>query len=100
MLTPSNFTPHSLEHTATMLARLAGLRSGLRAVPTATTSSRLFSTSPIRSASTLLFIEHKNGTINPGSLVALTAAGKIGGDVDGLVVGAEGIEGVVDKALK
>ncbi|UZJ53478.1 hypothetical protein CBS101457_002798 [Exobasidium rhododendri] len=84
-----------------MLARISGLRGGLRSIPsTATITSRLFSSSRIQLGNTLLFIEHKNGAINAASLVALTAAGKIGGDVDGLVVGAEGIEGVVDKAVK
>jgi len=84
-----------------MLSRLSGLRSSVRALPSSSSSSsRLFSTSRIQLANTLLFVEHKNGKINPASLVALTAAGKIGGDVDGLVVGADGIEGVVDQAVK
>lgn len=84
-----------------MLARLSGLRGTLRALPTASVSStRAFSTSRINLASTLVFVEHKNGKINPASLVALTAAGKIGGDVDGLVVGNDGIDKVVDAASK
>lgn len=82
-----------------MLARLSGLRSGFQVI-SASSLSRLFSTSRIHQANTLLFLEHKNGKINPSSLVALTAAGKLGGDVDGLVVGDDGIDKVVDQAVK
>jgi hypothetical protein len=35
----------------------------------------------------LLFLEHKDGTIDSGSLSALTAAQQLGGTVTGLVVG-------------
>lgn len=88
-----------------MLARLSSLRSGLYARPVSaalsgSASCRLFSTSRVSLGNTLLFVEHKNGKINPASLVALTAAGKVGGDVDGLVVGSDGIDGVVDQACK
>lgn len=82
-----------------MLAPLSALRGGARNFAGPSTS-RLFSTSRVQLGNTLLFVEHKNGKINPGSLVALTAASKIGGDVDGLVVGGDGIEKVVDLASK
>jgi electron transfer flavoprotein alpha subunit len=50
----------------------------------------------------LLFIEHKNGKLNPGTLSALTAAQNIGGDIVGLVTGdAEGDSvDVIAKAAK
>lgn len=75
---------------------LAPLRSAL--APTA--FRRTFASTSAARASTLLFIEHKGGAINQASLVALTAAGKIGGEVHGVVVGSEGVEGVVEKAKK
>lgn len=70
------------------------------ATAAASSSSRTFATSAARLANSLLFLEHKNGTINPASLVALTAASKVGGDVDGIVLGGDDVDGVVDKAAK
>ena len=64
------------------------VRSMLRAGSRAATPLRAFSTSSIREANTLLFIEHKNGAINPASLSALTAAQKLGGEVHALVTGS------------
>ncbi len=62
---------------------------------------RALSTSRPSLASTLLFIEHKKGEINPTTLSAVTAAGKLGGDVHGVVVGTESeIEQAADKASK
>lgn len=50
---------------------------------------------------TLLFIEHRGGAIESGSLSALTAAGKLGGSVTGLVVGApDEVEPIVESAKK
>ncbi|KAL0578293.1 Electron transfer flavoprotein alpha-subunit [Marasmius crinis-equi] len=49
----------------------------------------------------LIFIEHRQGTIEPGSLSALTAAEQLGGKVTGLVVGGQDqVPGVVDKVKK
>lgn len=49
----------------------------------------------------LLFLEHRGGVIDSGSLSALTAAEQLGGEVSALVVGsAEHVPGVVDKAKK
>ena len=49
----------------------------------------------------LVFLEHRQGVLDPGSLSALTAAEQLGGKVTGLVVGApEHVEGVVEKAKK
>ncbi|KAG7098808.1 hypothetical protein E1B28_000713 [Marasmius oreades] len=49
----------------------------------------------------LIFLEHRQGAIESGSLSALTAAGQLGGTVTGLVVGASSqIPGVVDKLQK
>jgi electron transfer flavoprotein alpha subunit len=50
-----------------------------------------------RFASTLVLLEHRAGALNPGTLNAITAAGKLGGDVTGVVVGGEG-EGVDEVA--
>jgi electron transfer flavoprotein alpha subunit len=94
-----NTTSLAFSSSYSMLAHLSALRGGVRSFA-APSTSRLFSTSRIQLANTLLFIEHKNGKLNPGSLVALTAASKIGGEVDGLVVGGDGIESVVDLACK
>ena len=49
----------------------------------------------------LVFLEHRDGAIDSGSLSALAAAQQLGGQVTGLVIGAPGqVEGVVDKAKK
>lgn len=49
----------------------------------------------------LVFLEHRAGTIEPGSLSALTAAGQLGGKVTGLVVGApDEVKQVVGNARK
>lgn len=50
---------------------------------------------------TLVYLEHHNGEIDSGSLSALTAAGRLGGNVTGLVVGKpESLADVVEKAKK
>ncbi|KAK7472655.1 Electron transfer flavoprotein alpha-subunit [Stygiomarasmius scandens] len=47
----------------------------------------------------LLFLDHRKGVIDPGSLSALTAASQLGGQVTGLVVGAnDHVSSVLDKA--
>ncbi|KAF8629406.1 hypothetical protein AX15_003460 [Amanita polypyramis BW_CC] len=47
----------------------------------------------------LVFLEHNNGTINSGSLSALTAATKLGGQVTGLIVGgSDHVQGAVESA--
>ena len=49
----------------------------------------------------LVFLEHRAGVIDSGSLSALTAAQKLGGQVTGIVVGGpDEIKGVVEKAKK
>ncbi|KAF8195103.1 DHS-like NAD/FAD-binding domain-containing protein [Pholiota molesta] len=49
----------------------------------------------------LVFLEHRGGVIDSGSLSALTAAEQLGGEVSALVVGsAEHVPSVVDKAKK
>jgi electron transfer flavoprotein alpha subunit len=49
----------------------------------------------------LIFLEHRQGVIDAGSLSALTAASQLGGKVTGLVVGSsEHVSTVVDKAKK
>lgn len=49
----------------------------------------------------LVFLEHRGGVLESGSLSALTAAEQLGGEVSALVVGsAEHVPGVVDKVKK
>lgn len=49
----------------------------------------------------LVFLEHNNGVITSGSLSALTAATKLGGQVTGLLVGSpEQVPNAVEKAKK
>jgi electron transfer flavoprotein alpha subunit len=50
---------------------------------------------------TLLFLEHRDGKINPGSLNALSAATALGGDVVGLVTGeGDAAQKVADAAKR
>ncbi|EPS94146.1 hypothetical protein FOMPIDRAFT_93825 [Fomitopsis schrenkii] len=49
----------------------------------------------------LVFLEHRAGVIDSGSLSALTAAQQLGGQVTGLVVrGPDEVKGVLEKAKK
>lgn len=49
----------------------------------------------------LVFLEHRGGVIDSGSLSALTAAEKLGGQVTGLIVGSqEEVQQVLPKAQK
>ncbi|TFK91602.1 electron transfer flavo protein alpha subunit [Polyporus arcularius HHB13444] len=49
----------------------------------------------------LVFLEHREGVIDPGSLSALAAAQQLGGQVTGLVIGApDQVKDVVEKAKK
>ncbi|KAF5326324.1 hypothetical protein D9611_000026 [Ephemerocybe angulata] len=49
----------------------------------------------------LVFLEHRKGTIESGSLSALTAAQQLGGQVSALVIGSsEHVGGVVEQAKK
>ncbi|KAK1235745.1 Electron transfer flavoprotein alpha-subunit [Marasmius sp. AFHP31] len=60
---------------------------------------RAYSTSS--SPHALIFLEHRQGVIDPGSLSALTAAGQLGGKVTGLIVGgSDQVPAVVDKVKK
>lgn len=56
-----------------------------RAAAAAASTSRLFAAAAVRpsrrSASSLVWIEHKRGLINPATFSAVTAAQSIGGDV-------------------
>ncbi|GFZ49144.1 Probable electron transfer flavoprotein subunit alpha [Saitozyma sp. JCM 24511] len=54
-----------------------------------------------RLASSLVFLEHKNGKLNDGSLSAVTAAKKLDGDAAGIVVGTKAdVDGVLDEVKK
>jgi len=71
------------------------LRTSSRLCRTALTRSYAIAGSP----HALVFLEHRDGVIDSGSLSALSAAEKLGGQVSGLVVGnSEHVPGVVDKA--
>lgn len=60
---------------------------------------RTYATSPPPHA--LVFLEHRDGAIDSGSLSALTAAEQLGGEVTGLIVGGpDEVETVVAKARK
>lgn len=84
---------------AAMLPRSA-LR-GASSVRAALPLRRGFATSRVDLAKTLIFLEHKKGVFNPATLSALTAAQKLGGDLDALVVGAEAeASDVAEKAAK
>ena len=49
----------------------------------------------------LVFLEHRKGVLESGSLSALTAAQQLGGQVTGLIVGSsDHINDVVKKAKK
>jgi electron transfer flavoprotein alpha subunit len=49
----------------------------------------------------LVFLEHRQGVLESGSLSALSAAQKLGGEVSGLIVGSsEHVQGVVEKAKR
>ncbi|PWZ01789.1 putative electron transfer flavo protein alpha chain precursor [Testicularia cyperi] len=79
--------------------RMSALRTA--GAPTLLVARRGFATSRVDLANTLVFLEHKKGTFNPAALSALTAAQKLGGDVDALVVGSESeASEVADKAAK
>jgi electron transfer flavoprotein alpha subunit len=63
------------------------------------TAVRYYATAP--SPNALIYLEHQHGEIDSGSLSALTAAGQLGGNVTGVVVGKPGlVEGIVEKARK
>ena len=71
------------------------LRTSSRLCRTALTRSYASASSP----HALVFLEHRDGVIDSGSLSALSAAEKLGGQVSCLVVGSsEHVPGVVDKA--
>ncbi|RDB24753.1 putative electron transfer flavoprotein subunit alpha, mitochondrial [Hypsizygus marmoreus] len=70
-----------------------------RAVLSSRTLSRSYATASPPHA--LVFLEHRQGVLDSGSLSALTAAEQLGGKVTGLVVGAsDHVQGVVEKAKK
>lgn len=51
-----------------------------------------------RPASSLVYIEHKNGKMNDSTLHAVTAAKAVGGDVSALVVGTDSeVASVLDE---
>ncbi|KAJ8514389.1 hypothetical protein ONZ45_g8053 [Pleurotus djamor] len=72
------------------IAAVASTRSFLRGYATATSPPHA-----------LVFLEHRQGNIDSGSLSALTAARGLGGQVTGLVIGAsDQVQGAVEAAKK
>ena len=62
-------------------------------------AARAYVTAP--SPHALVFLEHKDGVIEPSSLSALTAAQQLGGSVTGLVVGGpDQVPSVLEKVKK
>ncbi|WVW78748.1 hypothetical protein I302_100709 [Kwoniella bestiolae CBS 10118] len=54
-----------------------------------------------RLASSLVFLEHKNGKLNDSSLNAVTAAQSLGSDTAGIVVGSKSdVDGVLEEVKK
>ncbi|KAK4688556.1 electron transfer flavoprotein alpha subunit, partial [Tremellales sp. Uapishka_1] len=64
-------------------------------------SSSLSSLAQRRFASSLVFLEHKNGKLNDSSLHAVTAARSLEGDVSGIVTGSKSeVDGVLEEVKK
>ena len=60
---------------------------------------RAYATAP--SPHALVFLEHRSGNIESGSLSALTAAEQLGGKVTGLVIGGpDQVQPIVEQAKK
>ena len=76
------------------------LRSQLLARPARTlVFSRTYATAT--SPHALVFLEHREGSIDSSSLSALTAANQLGGKVTGLIIGApDEVKQAVEKAKK
>lgn len=72
-----------------------------RGVSSLLPASRLYATEASATPKTLLFLEHRQGKLNPGSLNALTAANALGGEVVALITGdEEGAGKAVDASKK
>lgn len=84
-----------------MHAYLARTAFSRRAVNTSLLrQARQYATEASAMPKTLLFLEHRDGKLNPGSLNALSAAKALGGDVVALVTGDEGGSGKAAEAGK
>lgn len=83
---------------ATRLAPRFGLTSTLKSSSPLT--RRTFASTSAALANSLLYLEHRQGELNPASLVALSAAKKVGGDIHAVVAGDEGVKEAADKASK
>ena len=60
---------------------------------------RAFSTSRAQ-RDALVYLEHRDGKLNAGSLSAVTAASQVDGNVVGLVAGADSVDSVIEEAKK
>lgn len=80
---------------------LRSLRSQQSAVRSAFAASQRGYATEAGAIKALLFLEHRDGKINPGSLNALSAATALGGEVVGLVTGeGEAAQKVAEAAKK
>lgn len=80
-----------------MHAYLARAVLSRRAAPL---SARRYATEASATPKVLLFLEHRQGKLNPGSLNALTAANTLGGEVVALITGDESGTGKAAEASK
>lgn len=92
---------HHLQRQPAMHAYLARATfSNTRASSLSLAARRLYATEASATPKTLLFLEHRQGKLNPGSLNALTAANTLGGEVVALITGDEGGAGKAADASK
>lgn len=75
------------------------ITQSLRSAATRAATRRAFSTSTPK-LDALVYLEHRDGKLNQGSLSALTAAQKVDGKVVGLVAGSENVDSVIAEAKK
>lgn len=85
---------------ATRLAPRFGLQAASTSRLAALPRSRTFASTSAALANSLLYLEHREGALNPASLVALSAAKKVGGDIHAIVAGDQGVKEAADKASK
>merc|ERR1711939_1049622 len=101
---PSNPVTMAAAAAAQLTSRrvLAGRSSKAIVTGLPSALSRAYATDAASGTSkTLVFLEHKDGKLNPGSLNALSAASALGGEIVGLVTGeGESASKVAEAAKK
>lgn len=90
-----------LHHDPAIATMLRSLRSSNSKLAVRSITHKRAYATEAGSVKALLFLEHRDGQINPGSLNALSAATALGGDVVGLVTGeGEDAQKVAEAAKK